>query len=135
MEETKRFGVTTVQYATLRAIQAVPGIDNTRLVEIVAVDRTTIGTVVDRLEAKGLIRRTQASSDKRVRLLNSTSKGDALLAAIKTAVDRSQERLLAPLPPNKRGEFMGMLAELVHLNNEFSRVPQRLTGPRPRTRA
>lgn len=126
MEETKGFDITSVQYAALRAIQAVRGIDNTRLVDIVAVDRTTISSVVERLEAKGLIRRVQADWDRRAKLLYSTPAGDALLATIRAAVDRSQERLLAPLSKSKRRQFMSMLAELVHLNNEFSRVPLRV---------
>ena len=125
MEETKGFDVTTVQYATLRAVHAVPGIDSTHLIDIVAIDRTTIGRVIDRLEAKGLIRRASAAADKRVKQLYTTPAGEKLLARITTAVDRSQERLLAALPASKRQQFMAMLAELVHLNNEFSRVPVR----------
>ncbi len=57
MDETKGFSLTPVQYAALVVVRAPPGVDQTRLVELVALDRSTIGNVVERLEAKGLLAR------------------------------------------------------------------------------
>src|SRR5712692_5817025 len=53
----KGFSLTPVQYAALVVVRAPPGVDQTRLVELVALDRSTIGNVVERLEAKGLLAR------------------------------------------------------------------------------
>ncbi len=49
--------LTAVQYAALVAIGAHPGIDATRLSEIIYFDRSTIGDVLDRMEGKGWILR------------------------------------------------------------------------------
>jgi len=55
MEETREFDLTPVQYAALVVVRAQPGVDQTRLVNLIALDRSTIGNVVTRLEAKKLI--------------------------------------------------------------------------------
>ena len=63
--ELAEFDLTSVQMVALVAIADQPGIDATRLAEIIDFDRATIGGVVDRLERKGLIRRTVSPRDKR----------------------------------------------------------------------
>src|SRR5436853_6573554 len=57
MEECRAFDLTPVQYAALVAIQTHPGIDATRLSAVIAFDRSTLGSVIERIEAKGLIER------------------------------------------------------------------------------
>jgi len=48
-----------------------------------------------------------------------------LLRAILPSVDRAQQRMLQPLPPKDRKTLLALLAQLVDLNNEASRVPLR----------
>src|SRR5690348_11149328 len=79
VEECKSFDLTPVQYAALVAIQTHPGIDATRLSAVIAFDRSTLGNVIERLEAKGLIERAASAEDKRVKLLTITKAGAALL--------------------------------------------------------
>jgi DNA-binding MarR family transcriptional regulator len=123
MEETAAFGVTPVQYAALVAIREQPDVDATRLSLLIALDRSTIGSVLERLESKGLIQRRSVADDRRIKLLRVTKRGSALLTGIGTAVERAQERMLAPLAPAERRQFITMLTRLVHLNNRYSRVP------------
>src|SRR4051812_9493883 len=52
VEECKDFDLTPVQYAALVAIRTHPGIDATRLSLVIAFDRSTLGSVLARLEAK-----------------------------------------------------------------------------------
>jgi hypothetical protein len=40
-------------------------------------------------------------------------------------VKRTQERILAPLDPAQRRVLLDLLAQLVEVNNDASRVPQR----------
>jgi MarR family transcriptional regulator, lower aerobic nicotinate degradation pathway regulator len=80
---------------------------------------------VERLESKEWIRREAGSVDKRVKLLSLTAKGAALLRQVMGAVDRAQARMLAPLKPADRSTLMTLMAQLVDLNNEVSRVPLR----------
>ena len=124
-EECRAHDLTPVQYAALVAIHTHPGIDATRLSAVIAFDRSTLGNVIERLEAKHYIERRPASVDKRVKLLRVTSQGSALLRAILPSVDRAQQRMLQPLPPKDRKTLLALLAQLVDLNNEASRVPLR----------
>ena len=56
VEECRAFDLTPVQYAALVAIHTHPGIDATRLSAVIAFDRSTLGSVIERLEAKALYR-------------------------------------------------------------------------------
>jgi DNA-binding MarR family transcriptional regulator len=125
MEECKAFDLTPVQYAALVAIRTHPGIDATRLSAVIAFDRSTLGSVIERLEAKGYLERTPGAEDKRVKLLYLTSAGAALLADAMQSVDRAQARMLQPLKAADRKTLLALLAQLVDLNNEASRVPLR----------
>ena len=53
IEECSAFDLTPVQYAALVTISTHPGIDATRLSAVIAFDRSTLGNVIERLEAKG----------------------------------------------------------------------------------
>ena len=125
MEECKAFDLTPVQYAALIAIRTHPGIDATRLSAVIAFDRSTLGSVIERLEAKKFIERKPASGDKRVKLLHLTKSGATVLREIMPSVDRSQARMLQPLKAADRKTLLALLTQLVDLNNEASRVPLR----------
>ena len=125
VEECRQFDLTPVQYAALVAIQTHPGIDATRLSAVIAFDRSTLGSVIERLESKGHIERAPSAADKRVKLLYLTKSGAGLLRNIMPSVDCAQARMLAPLKPADRRTLMALLSQLVDLNNEVSRVPLR----------
>jgi MarR family transcriptional regulator, lower aerobic nicotinate degradation pathway regulator len=125
VEESRAFDLTPVQYAALVSIHTHPGIDATRLSAVIAFDRSTLGSVIERLEAKGLIERKPSSDDKRVKLLYLTKAGGALLREITSVVEKAQTRILEPLKPADRQTLLALLTQLVDLNNEASRVPLR----------
>src|SRR4030081_3992075 len=102
VEECKARDLTPVQYAALVAIRTHPGIDATRLSAVIAFDRSTLGSVIEGLEAKDYIERKPAREDKRVKLLHLTRQGVELLRDIMPSVDRAQARLLQPLKPEDR---------------------------------
>src|SRR4051812_26783749 len=125
MEECAAFDLTPVQYAALVAIGEHPGIDATRLSALIAFDRSTLGSVIERLEAKRLVARKASREDKRTKLLYLTGAGEALLRDIVPSVDRAQARMLQPLKNSDRKTLLALLTQLVDLNNEASRVPLR----------
>jgi DNA-binding MarR family transcriptional regulator len=125
IEECKQFDLTPVQYAALIAIHTHPGIDATRLSAVIAFDRSTLGSVIERLEAKKLIERKPSAEDKRIKLLVLTKAGGAILRDIVPWVEKAQARMLQPLKPADRKVLLSLLTQLVDLNNESSRVPLR----------
>jgi DNA-binding MarR family transcriptional regulator len=128
IEECADFDLTPVQYAAMVAIQENEGIDATRLSAQIAFDRSTLGNVLERLEARGFVERYSSPDDKRVKLLKLTPQGRAVTRRAEAAVLRTQDRILAPLDPDNRRVLLELLAQVVELNNDASRVPQRLTA-------
>jgi DNA-binding MarR family transcriptional regulator len=125
VEECRDHHLTPVQFAALVAIRTHPGIDATRLSAVIAFDRSTLGNVIERLEAKEYVERKPSREDKRIKLLHLTKSGAALLRDIMPSVDRAQARMLQPLKPADRKTLLALLTQLVDLNNEASRVPLR----------
>ncbi len=123
MEECAAQNVTPVQYACLSAIARQPGVDATRLASTVAFDRSTLGNVLERLEAKGWVDRRPSSEDRRVKLLYISPAGEKLLEAIEPAVRATQKRVLEPLSPADRKTFLRLIADMVEGNNDMSRAP------------
>jgi DNA-binding MarR family transcriptional regulator len=104
--------LTAVQYAALVAIGSHPGVDATRLSELIYFDRSTIGDVLDRIEAKRWVIRQPAPHDRRVKLVELSAEGRATLQRVDAAVRRVQERLLAPLTPREAATLVRLLAKV-----------------------
>lgn len=121
-------GITPVQYAALQVVSNQPGIDQRTLARHIALDTSTTGGVVDRLEARGWLERRTSPEDRRARQLFLTRTGDQTLAETIPAMLRAQQQILAPLTERQRVEFMRMLQVLVTQNNEMSRAPSDAGG-------
>jgi MarR family transcriptional regulator, lower aerobic nicotinate degradation pathway regulator len=128
-EEFEGYDVTPVQYAALIAIRDRPGMDQRTLVDQIAIDRSTIGSMLKTLESRGLIRRVTPKTNQRVKQLFITEAGDRLLQSTREHIYRVQERILAPLNAKERRLFTELLSRLVHINNEFSRAPLKIVLP------
>jgi len=122
-EETAPHGLTPVQYAALHMIEAVPGIDQAALSDMIAFDKTTLVKVLDRLVDKHLVTRTRSGEDRRVNQLHTTPRGTQVLRELQSLVDRTDKRILAPLSAAEQRSFMELLTRLVQVNNIYSRAP------------
>lgn len=127
-DATATFAVTPVQYAALSAIARFPGIDQRSVANLAAFDASTIGDVIKRLEGRELLERAADESDRRIKRVYLTGKGQALLQEIDPLVVRSQETLLSPLSEGERTIFVYLLRRLATLSNESSPAPLR-TSP------
>ncbi len=113
MEETAGFDITPVQFAILNALIDDPGEDQVTLAKRVAFDAATSGSVITRLESKGLIRREPDEADKRRKLLWITPEGEQAALGMKRAVAKAQKRVLAPLDAVQREQLVGLLQQMV----------------------
>lgn len=123
LEETQDHGITPVQFSALHVAFRQPGLDQRTLASTIGFDTSTIGGVIDRLEKRGLIARQASPTDRRVRLLQVTPAGVALLDAAIPGMLKAQQRILAPLPAADRPQFQAMLKAVVEANNGLSRAP------------
>jgi MarR family transcriptional regulator, lower aerobic nicotinate degradation pathway regulator len=104
--------LTPVQFAAMAAIARTPDLDATRLAAAIAFDRSTMGDVLERLEAKGWVAREPSATDRRVKKLALTEAGAALLERVEGPVARVQEQLLAPFAPEEHARVMDVLWRL-----------------------
>lgn len=109
---TAAAGLTPVQYATLNAIGWRPGVDQVGVGRMVACDKATIGSVLDRLEQKGLVLRLVDPQDRRARRLQLTGEGERLLTELSPAVDAAHHEVLAPLAPHEVDTLVALLARI-----------------------
>ena len=128
LQEAGELGVTPVQYAALQMVGNQPGIDQRTLARTIALDTSTTGGVIDRLEARGWLERRMSPEDRRIRLLHLTAAGEQVLAEAVPAMLRAQDRILEPLTERQRSEFMRLLQVLVTQNNDLSRAPADASG-------
>lgn len=104
--------LTAVQYAALVTVGLHPQIDATRISQLVSLDRSTLGDVLERIESKGLVHRNGSAADRRVKLLSLSIKGGKLLEEVEAAVERVQERLLEPLSAAEQRTLLKLLTRL-----------------------
>ncbi len=123
--------LTPVQYAALCAIRNHPGIDQATVAGLVAYDRATLGKVIDRLDTRGLVRRTTSRSDRRAKALTLTAEGAQLVAEARCEVEALQSDILAGLDDEETETFVALLRKVTMAGNENSRAPQKAPAPRP----
>jgi DNA-binding MarR family transcriptional regulator len=107
--------LTAVQYAALAAIRSHPRIDATRLSGVIYFDRSTIGDVLDRMAARGWIVRHPTPRDRRVKLLTLSAAGRKVLRQAEPAIERVQQRLLAPLTAREAEILVRLLARVAEV--------------------
>ena len=117
------FDLTPVQYACLATLDQKPGIDQATLAGLIAYDRATIGTVLDRLETKGLLTRKVSPRDRRAREMHLTETGRDLYRTVTPLVQEIQTLITGGLAPAERAEFLRLAAKLASTGNVLSRAP------------
>jgi DNA-binding MarR family transcriptional regulator len=118
--------LTSPQFAALALLHENPGIDQATLAGLIAHDRPTIGGVVERLAAKGLVERRRSEADRRAKLLRLTPSGEETLARLRPVVDRVQDEILPGLTEEERSTFLRLAAKVAEAGNDRSRAPLQL---------
>ncbi|HKJ73198.1 MAG TPA: MarR family winged helix-turn-helix transcriptional regulator [Alphaproteobacteria bacterium] len=116
-------GLTPVQCSILLVVKKRPGVDQTELSGLVALDRTNTATTLMRLEQKGLIIRRSCTSDRRIKRVHLTEAGEQLLATMPSFGQAGSQELLDELTPTERDLFIDLLKKIVKAKNACSRAP------------
>lgn len=112
VREVGEDGPTPRQFAVLVSVMAKPGLSQTELVRATGIDRSTLTEIIRRLVRRGLVTRRRTAADQRANALQLTEAGVAAVDRATPAVLRAQERIMAPVPPERRAEAMALLALL-----------------------
>lgn len=92
-------GMTPTLFGSLVLIEANPGLKQTDLARALQLDRSTVVTVIDTLESRGLVARRRAVDDRRSNAVTLTARGAGTLAELKPRVAAHEARLVQELSP------------------------------------
>jgi DNA-binding MarR family transcriptional regulator len=125
LDECAPFDLTPLQFAVLDALATDGPQDQVTLGGAVALDRTTISTVIRNLEQRRLLRRDRSARDQRAKIVTINAAGKKLLQQALDAVAAAQARIVAPLDAEETRQLLALLEKLATGNNTLSRAPER----------
>ena len=111
----RRTGLRPPQFALLLAAYQKPEANQSELVRLTGIDRSTAADMITRLAGRGLIRRLRTETDGRANRLRVTAEGIAALEAAANRVELAQENIVAPIPAGQRPQFLRNLARIADL--------------------
>lgn len=81
------------EFGILALVAANRGMSQTALARAVGVDRSTLVPILDRLEARGLVRRRRSAEDRRTHALELGLEGGRMMPSFEAAVRRHERRI------------------------------------------
>ena len=105
-DELEPEGITSVEFAILRALQYSEISTATQLGHLLPLDRSSISRAVTNLVNGGLVGRRRRRSDRRVVTLEMTEEGAELTRNLSERVERRYDELLAGVSPEDIRVFM-----------------------------
>lgn len=104
--------VTPGLFGVLVIIEANPDLKQSELARATHLDRSTVVTVIDNLERRGLVERRTALNDRRSNAIRLTPDGSALLRKLKRQVIQHEKRLLQNFNAAERETFLALLQKV-----------------------
>jgi MarR family transcriptional regulator for hemolysin len=102
-------GLTPALFALLNVIGAREGAIQQELGAALGIDRSTMVSLVDQLEAAQLARRRPSATDRRAREVAITPKGRRRLQKARRLISQVEDEILAGLTADERRELLGLL--------------------------
>ncbi len=113
----KALGFTRSQWWVLTHLFRNDGITQSELADILEVEKPTLGRLLDRLEAKGWVRREADAADRRVKRVFLTEEIEPALRAMRAAAAEMRRDALAGLSAQEQQRFVDtLLAVKANLN-------------------
>lgn len=109
--------ITPVMYSVLSALAHYGPTDQTTLAKAVAIDKTNMTDILDRLKSRGLIKRRASSNDRRIRLTQLTPDGQTLLDRVNPQAEEAHHKTLEALAPEDRDAFVAMMIKIIDAND------------------
>ncbi len=104
--------LTPGQFGVLVLINANAGLNQSELGHAMGVDRSTVVSVIDRLERLGLAERRPAPNDRRSYALYLTEQGKTVLTAARRRIRKHEENIARHLSAEERASLLDLLKRL-----------------------
>jgi len=128
LEETQKYDVTPLQYGILTVVHSRPGIDQITVCEALGADRSTLATVVDRLEKQGLVERISSATDRRSNALHLTQRGKRLLPVLRRAEEKMRKRIFKALSSSEQEIFTDLMTRIIQDHARDARMPEAISS-------
>lgn len=112
-ERLAPFQLISPQYAMLRLVNLEGAMTQVELGSYMAMDKATMVRMIDALEQRDYLRRTQSLTDRRAKLLELTTSGRKLLKKIDGLRDAVEEEFFAPLTPKEKATLRDIVSRLL----------------------
>lgn len=124
-------GITPDQFTVLRWLHDCDGesLTQRRLADLMSSDPNTVTSVLNRMEAAGLIQRRMHHTDRRAKLVELRSFGRQVYDESRQVAIDLQQQVLQALPAEQRESFLEQLETLADACNAAADQP---TSPPPR---
>ena len=105
----RELGLTRAQWWVLTHLFRADGITQTELAVVLEVEKPTLGRLLDRLEAKGWVRRTHDARDRRIWRVRLTKEVEPALRTMRSIAADLRRDALAGLSAAERERFVDSL--------------------------
>jgi MarR family transcriptional regulator, lower aerobic nicotinate degradation pathway regulator len=105
-------GLRPPHYAVLVFLRQNASPPQTMLAQMLRIDRSDVVSLIDALEARGLVERRRDAGDRRRYALSLTADGEQLVERLTALARETEERIFAPLSPEEREQLLGLLSRL-----------------------
>ena len=105
----RKFGLTRAQWWVLTHLFRGDGVSQTELAETLEIEKPTLGRLLDRLEAKGWVRREHDARDRRVWRVHLTDEVEPALRTMRAIAAELRRDALAGIRAAERERFVDAL--------------------------
>ena len=119
-QRARTYGMTRAQWIILARLDKQPGMSQNELATICEVEPITVGRLIDRLEARGMVERRADPNDRRIRRLHLLPAAQPILAKIAQAREALDEDIREGLDDDLRETVVDAL---LHIKTKLTAEP------------
>jgi DNA-binding MarR family transcriptional regulator len=123
----KSLGLTRSQWWVLNHLYRNDGVTQTELADLLEIEKPTLGRLLDRLEAKGWVRREDDAADRRAWRVHLTDEVEPAMRELRTVAAELRRDALAGLSAAERERFVDTL---LAIKSNLARMPPANGAPR-----
>ncbi len=105
-------GLTRVQWLGLTRLYRHPGASQSEFADLMEIEKATAGRLIDRLEAKGWVRRSAQNGDRRVKRIYLTPEAKRIHKRLWHIAEANVEDALSDLSARESEQFAELLARV-----------------------
>lgn len=106
-------GVAPRYLGLLGIVSANPGQPQNKLAEAIGLQKSSLVTILDRLEKEGILERRAIPQDRRARGVWLTPRGEHVVAELASRAAEHEEKMAHGIPPEDRERLVEMLGRVI----------------------